>query len=168
MLACDTARWSPIAKKYRQEFRQEEDAILIHLVGAFGVHNWKHIAMHMINRTPRQCRDRWQCYLSPSVNRTPWTPEEDRLLLSKYREIGGKWSMLCPFFRNRSLNNVKNRWNTIIRKVRAFGMDETSDHDWLRCAGLINHAPENTEDPASPSDNPTLVFQIARLLNSPA
>jgi hypothetical protein len=122
----------------------------------------------MVDRTTRQCRDRWKFYLSPSVNCTPWTPEEDRRLVAKYREIGGQWSKLCCYFNNRSLNNVKNRWNSVIRKVRALGMDEASDQDWLRCAGLMSQPAPSAREPVSPSDNPALVFQIAHLLNGPA
>jgi hypothetical protein len=168
MLSTSNPSWPSLTKKSRQSFRHDEDIVLTDLVHAFGEHNWQVIAAHMNDRSARQCRDRWKFYLCPSVNRSPWTSEEDRLLLTKYREIGGKWSKLCEYFRNRSLNNVKNRWNSVIRKVRALGMNESSDFDWLRCAGLVTQPSQNAEDLASPSDDPAMIFQIAHLLNNPA
>jgi hypothetical protein len=164
-------RSSPSPKKCRRVFRPDEDSQLASLVAKFGVRNWDDVAKHMPDRTARQCRDRWKFYVCPSVNRAPWTVEEDRLLLSKHREIGGKWSVLCQFFQSRSLNNVKNRWNSVIRKVRAFNMDENSDRDFLYCAYLITQAvspfgePGPEGPPFQPNEDPLSVFQVERLLN---
>lgn len=41
---------------------------------------------------PFTCR--WLHYLDPTVNRGPWTPEEDRKLVSAYEEHGTKWSKI--------------------------------------------------------------------------
>jgi hypothetical protein len=52
------------------------------------------------------------------VNIAPWTEEEDRLLLAKYAEAGPKWAYFRPFFRQRTVNNIKNRWHTLARRER--------------------------------------------------
>ncbi|EAY15029.1 Myb-like DNA-binding domain containing protein [Trichomonas vaginalis G3] len=69
----------------------------------------------MGNRNPRQCRDRYTKYLSPDLNKNPWTPEEDALLISKYHEIGAKWVKMSKFFNNRTDYSLKNRWNVLVR-----------------------------------------------------
>jgi hypothetical protein len=163
---------APTPKKSKQSFRPDEDNRLTNLVRKCGPHNWNVIASQMPDRTARQCRDRWQVYLCPSVNRTPWTPDEDKLLLAKCRDIGGKWSIICQYFHHRTLNNVKNRWYTVVRKVRALGLDETSDSDWLACARLITGtrplvSTDSPGDSNSALPDPLSVFQISRLLNNP-
>jgi hypothetical protein len=160
-------------KKYRKVFNQLEDEQLVKLVARFGRRSWDVVASYMPDRSARQCRDRWKFYLCPSVNRAPWSVEEDRLLLAKFRELGPRWCALCQFFENRSLNNVKNRWNSVIRKVRATGLDESSEQDFLHCAKLITQqtifdpnaaqAPETEEGSVDPEE----FFQITNLLNHP-
>jgi hypothetical protein len=161
-------------KKYRSIFNQLEDEQLTKLVARLGRRSWDAVASYMPGRSARQCRDRWKFYLCPSVNRGPWTAEEDRLLLTKYRDLGSKWSILCQFFENRSLNNVKNRWNSVIRKVRASNLDDTSDEDFLQCARLITQ--QTTQAAAQGTEqgmeevlpDPEEFFQITNLLNHPA
>jgi 23S rRNA U2552 (ribose-2'-O)-methylase RlmE/FtsJ len=161
------------AKKYRKVFNQFEDEQLVKLIGRFGRRSWDVVASYMPNRSARQCRDRWKFYLCPSVNRAPWTAEEDQLLLAKYRELGPRWSALCQFFENRSLNNIKNRWNSVVRKIKATGLDERSEEDFLRCAKLITQ--QSAVEPQRPplpspedgSQDAEEFFQITNLLNHP-
>jgi hypothetical protein len=161
-----------LLKHSRKVFSADEDKRLSALVGSFGNRSWDIVARYMPNRTARQCRDRWKFYVCPSVNRAPWTPEEDQLLFAKYGEVGGKWSVLCQFFENRSLNNVKNRWNSVTRKVHALKLDANSLGDFLYCANLITQptTPERLSSPSEreiPEADPLSIFQIARLLNPP-
>jgi hypothetical protein len=58
-------------RKCRRVFHQAEDEDLAGLVDKFGTENWEKVAEFMPDRTPRQCRDRWNFYVRPSVNRAP-------------------------------------------------------------------------------------------------
>jgi hypothetical protein len=107
-----------LQQQYRRFFQPYEDALLRHLVEQFGTGDWRRIAVQMPERSPRQCREHYQTYLCPSVNMAPWTESEDRLLLKKFEELGSKWVDYRPFFKDRTLNNIKNRWNTITRRNR--------------------------------------------------
>jgi hypothetical protein len=151
--------------KYRKVFSQAEDDQLASLVAQFGAGRWDRVAWSMPNRTPRQCRDRWNYYVCPSVNLTPWTAGEDRMLVQKVREFGCQWSVIRQFFNDRTLNNITNRWNSVIRKVKASHLNETSEHDFLHCAKLITQ--QYADDPSSdrPPPDPSNVFRIANLLN---
>ena len=161
-------------KKYRKNFSAVEDELLATLVKRMGPGNWDIIASHLPDRTARQCRDRWKFYLCPSVNRDPWSREEDRLLFNLFQELGPKWSVMCQHFQNRSLNNIKNRWHSVTRKVRAAKLSENSAEDFMYCASLITQQVvygckkrTTTPEPASPSLDPSFFFQISNLLNNP-
>lgn len=83
------------------------------------IHNWVEIAKQLdTGRNARQCRDRWINYLSPLVQKNPWTDEEDKLLLQKYQEIGPKWTKIASFFDSRTDINLKNRFKLIQRKFK--------------------------------------------------
>ena len=101
----------------RNKFTKDEDKMLIKLVKESSGHpNWRQISISMQTRTPRQCRERYQNYLSPSVNRSAWTKEEDNILINQYSIYGPKWNFIAKFIPGRTGNCARNRWQSIIRK----------------------------------------------------
>ena len=94
----------------RTKFTQNEDRMLVKLVNEMENVNWKSIASKMNGRTPRQCRERYNNYLSPSLRLDPWNPDEDALLIRKYNEYGPQWAFLSRFFNNRGPVNLKNHY----------------------------------------------------------
>lgn len=104
----------PISR--RKNFSPEEDKLLTDLVCKFGSKKWSTIAQYFKYRTARQCRERYNNYLAPSVFKGQWMKEEDDLLYEKYKEIGPKWSKMKVFFNNRSPNLLKNRWKYFVSK----------------------------------------------------
>ena len=111
----------------RKRFTQEEDATLKSLVDKLGVKLWDEIALHMPNRTARQCRDRYNNYLFKEITHQPWTPEEDRLILEKYQEYGPHWVKIAKFLNGRSGNNIKNRWHKYLNKKMSGRPPEPTD-----------------------------------------
>jgi len=103
-------------RKKRTSFTLEEDYLLTILVNKFGVGSWTDISRHMIDRTPRQCKERWRSYLCPGISNSPWSKREDDLLIELCSKIGTKWVSIAKFFPGRSDCNVKNRWYTHIAK----------------------------------------------------
>jgi hypothetical protein len=102
----------------KSKFTPEEDAQLTDLVKTYGDDDWVTIACLMPSRTPRQCRERWNHYLTPTISSTPFTREEDLLLLTKYRELGPKWKTIAASFQGRTDINIKNRWLLLSRRHR--------------------------------------------------
>lgn len=90
-------------------FTEVEDTMILNLVAKHGTKAWKIISKLMSNRSPRQCRERWKYYLSPNLEKGPWTEEEDLLLLDLIKTLEGKWSLISKHFHNRTGTNVKNR-----------------------------------------------------------
>jgi hypothetical protein len=64
----------------------------------------------------RQCRDRWNHYLSRTPPAEEWTPEEDELLRTKAVERWWEWKQVANFFPTRSERDVQRRW-AIIRRA---------------------------------------------------
>jgi hypothetical protein len=133
-------------RQYRRFFQPNEDVLLRRLVDEFGTSNWRRIAVQMPDRSPRQCRERYQTYLNAAINMAPWSEQEDQLLLAKFEQLGSRWGDYRPFFRNRTLNNIKNRWNTITRRNRI--RDELA-----------------TLPPTRQEADPEIIFDIGHLLN---
>lgn len=102
--------------KPHAKFSTEEDELLKHLVQQYGEDNWNSIANMMNNRNPRQCRERYQYYLSPKLNRGEWSSSEDALLCQKVEEFGNKWVKISKFFPDRTDAMVKNRYQVLLRR----------------------------------------------------
>lgn len=99
----------------RNKFTPEEDKQLQELHDLYQ-DDWEKISSMMVNRSFRQVKDRWNNYLSPTINRSPFTEEEDNFLIEKYEEIGPKWSIMIQFFNNRTDASLKNRFQLLERK----------------------------------------------------
>lgn len=104
-------------RKPHAKFTPEDDERLKSLVDKFGDQEWARISREMPGRNQRQCKERWMYYLNPSLNTTPWTHQEDLLLLEKQRELGSKWVRIAAFFHNRTDAMVKNRFQVLTRKL---------------------------------------------------
>jgi hypothetical protein len=96
----------------KNKFTPEEDIYLKEVIEHCGCKDWTEVAAYFPGRNPRQCRERWNNYVKPTIMKLPWSPFEDRLLEQKYADLGPKWHLIAKFFPNRSRNYVKNRWLT--------------------------------------------------------
>ncbi|KAI0650090.1 hypothetical protein C8Q79DRAFT_1006389 [Trametes meyenii] len=75
----------------RGPWTADEDERLRQTVAAIG-HTWVDVAQFVQGRNNEQCRDRYQDYLSPSVKKGKWTPEQDAALMEAVEQVGlGKW-----------------------------------------------------------------------------
>jgi hypothetical protein len=140
-------------RPYRHFFEPHEDELLRALVDQIGTEDWVKVALNMPGRTPRQCRERYNSYLCPTINASPWTPQEDELLLAKFPRYGSRWAEYRPFFKDRTLPSIRNRWYVLLRK-----QEQQSRRD---CDAKMDSSP-------SPPPDPLAVFDIANLLNPPS
>lgn len=56
--------------------------------------NWKTIALAVPGRSNKACRKRWKHSLHPDIKKTPWSPEEDELLVQLHNEYPGRWALI--------------------------------------------------------------------------
>ncbi|KAL7184361.1 hypothetical protein ACSBR2_026502 [Camellia fascicularis] len=60
----------------------------------------------------------------PDLKRGNFTQEEDELIIHLHRLIGNKWSLIAARMPRRTDNEIKNYWNTHIkRKLLIRGID---------------------------------------------
>ena len=104
-------------RKAKKKFTPEEDQMLTHLVLKNSENSWEEIADQMPGRNARQCKDRWQRYLSPDVNKSEWTHEEEQLLIKLVHDLNGKWVKISKYFQGRNDNQIKNKWNVLKKRI---------------------------------------------------
>lgn len=94
-------RWTKILKPglIKGPWSSEEDRLLADWVQLHGPKGWSQCAKVIKGRNGKQCRERWNNALDPSLTRGHWTCEEDLQIFSMYAQYGPRWShiaMLMP------------------------------------------------------------------------
>jgi hypothetical protein len=100
------------------KFTAEEDDQIRAEVLRTGPRRWNVIAHLIPNRSARQIRERWKNYLAPEINISPWTADEDDLIVRLVAEMGKQWSRMSHFFCSRTDIAIKNRFILIQRRQR--------------------------------------------------
>ena len=112
-------RWDKVLNPelVKGSWTRQEDEIIMRFVQENGTKNWRKLCDLLPGRIGKQCRERWRNHLDPSINHSPWTPEEDRLLMKYHEQFGNKWVQISQLIPNRSDNAIKNRWNATLKKL---------------------------------------------------
>nr|ASR18088.1 R2R3MYB3 [Ginkgo biloba] len=104
---------------------KEEDERLIAYIQANGEGCWRALPKAAgLLRCGKSCRLRWINYLRPDLKRGNFSEEEDELIIKLHALLGNKWSLIAGRLPGRTDNEIKNYWNTHIkRKLLSRGMD---------------------------------------------
>ncbi|KAJ1265044.1 hypothetical protein BS78_08G048000 [Paspalum vaginatum] len=104
---------------------KEEDERLVAYINAHGEGGWRSLPKAAgLQRCGKSCRLRWINYLRPDLKRGNFTDEEDDLIINLHHLLGNKWSLIAGKLPGRTDNEIKNYWNTHIkRKLLARGVD---------------------------------------------
>ncbi|XP_057436690.1 MYB-like transcription factor 4 [Lotus japonicus] len=104
---------------------KEEDDRLIAYIRAHGEGCWRSLPKSAgLLRCGKSCRLRWINYLRPDLKRGNFTPQEDELIIKLHSLLGNKWSLIAGRLAGRTDNEIKNYWNTHIRrKLLSRGID---------------------------------------------
>lgn len=101
----------------RGAWTAEEDRILGAHIKAHGVGRWRSIPKKAgLKRCGKSCRLRWLNYLRPDIKRGNITQDEEDLIIRLHKLLGNKWSLIAGRLPGRTDNEVKNYWNTYLRK----------------------------------------------------
>lgn len=110
----------------------EEDIMLVSYVQQHGPGNWRQVPTNTgLRRCSKSCRLRWTNYLRPGIRRGDFTDDEEKMIIQLQALLGNKWAAIASYLPERTDNDIKNYWNTHLKKkLRKLEMG-SEDHDMI-------------------------------------
>ncbi|XVF03300.1 hypothetical protein REPUB_Repub04eG0249300 [Reevesia pubescens] len=112
---------SPNCKKEvvlkRGPWTSEEDKILTAYIQQHGHGSWPALPEKAgLQRCGKSCRLRWINYLRPDIKRGKFTVQEEQTIIQLHALLGNRWSAMAAYLPKRTDNEIKNHWNTHLKK----------------------------------------------------
>ncbi|RCV14121.1 hypothetical protein SEVIR_2G412300v4 [Setaria viridis] len=101
----------------------EEDLVLVSYIQEHGPGNWRAVPTRTgLMRCSKSCRLRWTNYLRPGIKRGNFTDQEEKLIVHLQALLGNRWAAIASYLPERTDNDIKNYWNTHLkRKLQSGG-----------------------------------------------
>eukprot|EP00253_Pinus_taeda_P021961 PITA_21961 len=106
----------------------EEDKVLVNYIQKNGHGSWRALPkLAGLLRCGKSCRLRWTNYLKPDIRRGSFTEEEEQTIIRLHAILGNRWSVIASQLFGRTDNEVKNFWNTHLKKrLLKMGIDPST------------------------------------------
>ncbi|KAE9607361.1 hypothetical protein Lal_00026801 [Lupinus albus] len=106
----------------------EEDQKLRAYIEEYGHGSWRALpAKAGLQRCGKSCRLRWTNYLRPDIKRGKFSLQEEQTIIQLHALLGNRWSAIAAQLPKRTDNEIKNYWNTHLKKrLTKMGIDPTT------------------------------------------
>ncbi|KAI5019695.1 hypothetical protein ZWY2020_044583 [Hordeum vulgare] len=135
--------WSP----------EEDEKLYCHII-RHGVGCWSSVPrLAGLNRCGKSCRLRWLNYLRPDLRRGSFSQQEEHLIVALHQMLGNRWSQIASHLPGRTDNEIKNLWNSCIKKrLRQQGIDPATHKPMAAGMATADTAalPDAEEDDGKP------------------
>ncbi|XP_075484972.1 transcription factor MYB16-like [Primulina tabacum] len=122
---------------------RDEDQKLVAYIEQHGHGSWRALpAKAGLQRCGKSCRLRWTNYLRPDIKRGKFSTQEEKAIIRLHALLGNRWSAIATHLPKRTDNEIKNYWNTRLKKrLTRMGIDP------------VTHKPKNNPDGSAQSAN---------------
>lgn len=93
-----------------------EDEILKAAVAKYGLTQWSRCSSLLNRKTAKQCKARWNNWLSPNVKKSDWSPKEDEKLLHMAKILPNQWQTIAPLV-GRTPNQCIERYQRLLDDI---------------------------------------------------
>ncbi|KAF9623700.1 hypothetical protein IFM89_003845 [Coptis chinensis] len=103
----------------------EEDQKLLAHIEEHGHGSWRALPTKAgLQRCGKSCRLRWTNYLRPDIKRGKFSLQEEQTIIQLHALLGNRWSAIATHLPKRTDNEIKNYWNTHLKKrLTKLGID---------------------------------------------
>ncbi|ESQ50055.1 hypothetical protein EUTSA_v10002011mg [Eutrema salsugineum] len=123
-----------------------EDQLLIAYVDKHGDGNWNAVQKHSgLSRCGKSCRLRWVNHLRPDLKKGAFTEKEEQRVIELHASMGNKWARMAAELPGRTDNEIKNFWNTRLKRLQRLGLPIYPDEVREQAMNTAAHNGQNTD-----------------------
>ncbi|CAK9140052.1 unnamed protein product [Ilex paraguariensis] len=130
----------------------EEDQKLLAYIEQQGHGKWRALpAKAGLQRCGKSCRLRWINHLRPDIKRGQFSLQEEQTIIQLHALLGNRWSTIAAQLDRRTDNEIKNHWNTHLKKrLTKMGIDP------------VTHKPRTSALSSGPSKDAANLSHLAQ------
>lgn len=124
----------------------EEDQKLVSYINDNGHGSWRALPKKAgLLRCGKSCRLRWTNYLRPDIKRGEFCLSEEQTIIQLHALLGNRWSAIASYLPKRTDNEIKNYWNTHLKKkLLKMGIDPSTHKPKVDNALMSNNTNINS------------------------